>query len=260
MSSNKSKVLLILVDGMRPDAIQDLPEAKKMMEESSATMRASTVMPSVTLPCHMSLFHSVDPGRHGITTNLYMPQVRPVNGLCEVLQKQGKKSAFFYDWAELRDLARPGSLEFSFFWKGGAVGGDEANNRSTSAAIWYLNQRDVDFAFLYLGYADEVGHKYGFMSPEYRRALENSWENIDRIRRSLSGTYTVIVTADHGGHERMHGTDLPEDMTIPVIAWGEAFEPGSDLGNVNIKDIAPTIAQLLGVEPDEEWEGVCFVT
>ena len=46
---------------------------------------AQTVMPSVTLPCHMSLFHSVAPDRHGILTNTYTPQVRPINGICEQL-------------------------------------------------------------------------------------------------------------------------------------------------------------------------------
>lgn len=64
------KTLLILCHGMRPDSIENSP-----------------------LPCHMSLFHSVDPGRHGITTNIYMPQVRPVMGLCEVLNQSGKKCA-----------------------------------------------------------------------------------------------------------------------------------------------------------------------
>lgn len=58
------KVLLALLDGMRPDSITNVPEAQ-------------TVFPSVTLPCHISLFHSVDPDRHGITTNTYTPQVRP---------------------------------------------------------------------------------------------------------------------------------------------------------------------------------------
>ncbi len=254
------RVLLILVDGMRPDAILDIPQAEKMMEESAYTLEATTVMPSVTLPCHMSLFHSVDPGRHGITTNLYMPQVRPVKGLCEVLKSHGRKCAFFYDWEELRDLTRPGSLDFSFFWKGGAVGGDVANCRTTEAAIKYLNEIETDFAFLYLGYADETGHKYGFMSREYKKALENSWENIERIRQTLPEDYAVLVTADHGGHDRMHGTAMPEDMTIPIFICGKEIPPGNRLGNLNIKDIAPTIAELLGVEPDEEWEGKSFLS
>jgi predicted esterase len=77
---------------------------------SSHALDAQTVMPSVTLPCHMSLFHSVDPGRHGITTNTYLPQVRPVTGLVDQLDAFGKKCAFFYTWEELRDLSRPDHL------------------------------------------------------------------------------------------------------------------------------------------------------
>lgn len=88
------KTLLILVDGMRPEALEGVPEAGEMMRQSACALDAVTVMPSVTLPCHMSLFHSVDPGRHGTTTNTYAPQVRPVNGLCEVLVRAGKKCAF----------------------------------------------------------------------------------------------------------------------------------------------------------------------
>ena len=85
------RVLLILVDGMRPDALKNLATAQEFAQKSIYTMEARTVFPSVTLPCHMSLFHSVDPWRHGITTNVYTPQVRPVKGLCEVL-RENKKS------------------------------------------------------------------------------------------------------------------------------------------------------------------------
>ena len=55
--------------------------------------------------------------------------------------------------------------------------------------------------------------------------------------------------------ENLHGTDLPEDMTIPIIINGENFEAGKVLKNVNIKDIAPTVTKLLDAEPDDEWEG-----
>ena len=55
------KVLLILVDGMRPDAVVQNKIAGKFLEESTFSLNAATVFPPVTLPCHMSLFHSVDP-------------------------------------------------------------------------------------------------------------------------------------------------------------------------------------------------------
>lgn len=73
--------------------------------------------------------------------------------------------------------------------------------------------------------------------------------------KTLPEDYTVIVTADHGGHGRGHGSDMPEDMTIPVILHGADFVPGEVLENVSIKDLAPTIAELLDTEPAEEWEG-----
>ena len=82
------KVVLILVDGMRPEslALCGNPFVKEMEAHSTYTLKGTTVMPSVTLPCHMSLFHSVAPQRHGILTNTYVPQVRPIRGICEVMK------------------------------------------------------------------------------------------------------------------------------------------------------------------------------
>lgn len=253
------RTLLILVDGMRPDALKNLDTAQDIIQKSAYTMDAKTVMPSVTLPCHMSLFHSVDPSRHGTTTNTYAPQVRPIKGLCEILRENRKKSAFFYNWEELRDLYRPGSVVFSYFCKGGEIGYDKANDMISAAAIDYLNKNHTDFAFLYLGYPDSAGHNHGWMSDEYMEAMENSWKNIRNVMRSLPEDYTVIITADHGGHDRTHGTELPEDMTIPIIIYGKNFAPGEISNHANIKDIAPTITKLLDVEADEEWEGKSMI-
>lgn len=252
------KVLMILVDGMRPDAMIELSAAKSMLAASSYSMTARTVMPSVTLPCHMSLFHSVEPSRHGTTTNTYAPQVRPVAGLCEVLAGNEKRCAFFYDWAQLRDLTRPGSLEISCFAKGETLGYAEADRMMTDAAISCIARETPDFAFLYLGNPDEVGHRYGWMSENYLAAVRGAWEQIERVLRDLPDEYAVIILADHGGHDRIHGTELPEDMTIPVMLRGSPFAAGRMLENVSILDIAPTVAKLLGVSADREWEGRCL--
>ena len=111
------QVILFLVDGMRPDGLQqaDTPILDRLIATGSSTMRARTVMPSVTLPCHMSLFHSVGPDRHGITTNTWMPQVRPIPGLTDAIHAAGKRTAAFFNWEELRDLSRPGSLDNIYF-------------------------------------------------------------------------------------------------------------------------------------------------
>ena len=74
------KVLLILIDGMRPDAMVQIPAAKKVMEKAAYKLEGRTVYPSCTLPCHMSLFYSRPPLTHGVTSNTYTARVRLKNG------------------------------------------------------------------------------------------------------------------------------------------------------------------------------------
>ncbi|MBQ6267253.1 MAG: alkaline phosphatase family protein [Clostridia bacterium] len=250
------KVLLILVDGMRPDALTACghPFAKQMLETGRCFLQAQTVMPSVTLPCHMSLFHSVTPDRHGILTNTYVPQVRPVRGLCETLRAAGKTCAMFYNWEELKDLSRPDALTFGCYVSGHVYGYEEANPRLTAIAKAYLTADAPDFAFVYLGWSDAAGHKDGWMSEDYLRAVRGSWDCIAQLCDGLSEDYLVIVTADHGGHARSHGSDLPEDMTIPILCSNAELSAGKPAGG-SILDLAPTVCAVLGVAPDAEWEG-----
>ena len=255
------KVVLILVDGMRPDAIADLPKFREIAKRGACTMTGTTVMPSITLPCHMSLFHSVDPSRHGTTTNTHAPQVRPINGLFDVLTASKKWCAMYYTCHQLRDLARPGSLIVSSFHRGKILGYDKVSRIVTQELIRDMNDEEmpISFAFIYLGHPDEAGHASGWMNEEYMDAIHNAWGYIDNILDNLPQDCTVFITADHGGHDRTHGTDLPDDMPIPMVAIGPDFVPGSSLDGANIKDIAPTVAKLLGVEPDDDWEGKSLV-
>ena len=250
------KVILVLVDGMRPDGLLQCghPFVKKLTEIGTCFFSAQTVMPSVTLPCHMSLFHSVDPDRHGILSNTYVPQVRPIEGLVDRLDNHGKKCAFFYNWEELRDLSRPDHLHTSLL-----ISEHKAENtdaKLTDAAIRYIQDETPDFLFLYLGETDELGgHDNGWMSEIYLQVVNNAVDCTARLYESLPAEYTLILTADHGGHGRGHGSDAPEDMTIPICCVGPRFKAGVSLPGGSIKDIAVTVADLLGVNKVREWEG-----
>lgn len=253
------KTILILVDGMRPDALENVESAQSIIKKSTYTMNAQTVFPSVTLPCLISLFHSVEPMRHGTTTNVYMPQVRPIRGLCEVLKGAGKECAIFYDWEEVRDVSRPNSIAHAAFYAGKRIGYIETGSKLADELIDYAKNYKMDFAFLHLACTDWTGHRFGWLSDEYMSAMQSSWNNIEKIISELGDEYTYIITADHGGHDRTHGSEMPEDMTIPVMLCGENFEKGKEIENVKLIDIAPTIAKLIGAEPDEEWEGTALV-
>lgn len=254
------KLVLILVDGMRPDALAACgnPYGPQLLAESLSTLHGRTVFPSVTLPCHMSLFHSVDPERHGITTNIYTPQVRPVEGLVERLDSAGKRCAFFYTWEELRDLCRPDHLAQSCCIS--QHKNSDTDKAITQAAISYIQKERPDFLFLYLGETDEVGgHAKGWMSETYLDRVSNALDCVKKVRQEIPAEYNLILLADHGGHGRGHGSDCPEDMTIPLILNGPAIEPGELGEGVSIKDVAPTVASLLEVAPSKDWEGRALV-
>ena len=258
MGIMNNKTILILSDGMRPDAViqSGHPVVKRFLEESYYSMTARTVMPSVTLPCHMSLFHSVPPDRHGILTNTYFQMVRPINGIMEVLREARKNCGVFYMWEELRDLWQPDSIAYSGYISG-HIYREKAAPRLTEECIRYIKEFEPDFVFLYFAETDAMGHGSGWMGEKYMYALERAWSMIGQVDDAIDG-YNIIVTADHGGHERNHGTDLPEDMTIPIFIKGEGIAPGQFDGG-SILDIAPTIAKLCGVMPDPEWEGKSLI-
>ena len=111
------RVILFVLDGLRPDGLQQAstPHVDRLISQGASTYTARTVMPSSTLPCHTSMFRGVTPQRHGILTNTWVPQVRPVPSLVDVLHQAGKRTAFFYNWEQLRDLADPGSLDRSYY-------------------------------------------------------------------------------------------------------------------------------------------------
>ena len=250
------KVILISIDGMRPDGFLSCgnPFIEKMMSMASYTLKGKTVFPSVTLPCHMSMFHSVPPERHGITTNLYIPFARPLNGLFERIKYARKVSAMYYGWEPLRDVARPESLKFSAYLN--AYMEDNTDASLTDMALERIRKSKPDFVFLYMVETDEKGgHDHGWMTKEYLDCISGAIDNVRRVWEEFGDEYTIVVTADHGGHDRAHGTAMPEDMTIPMFFIGKRFEAGKQLEDISILDIAPTIADVMSVRPEEEWEG-----
>jgi predicted AlkP superfamily pyrophosphatase or phosphodiesterase len=251
------RTILVMIDGLRPDAIAaaHTPTLHTIIERGASTLRARSVMPSITLPCHTSIFHSVPPTRHGITDNVWTPMARPVRGLVEVANYQDKRCAFFTNWEELRDISRPGSLTLSFM-ANTAYDLDHGDRIVTDVAVRHL--ADHDFSFIYLGTVDSAGHFFGWMSDGYLQQVERADAELARIVDALPADSALIVHSDHGGHDRFHGTDLPEDMTIPWMIMGAGIKQGHTIiSEVTLLDTAPTAAHLLGLRVPKEWEGAC---
>ena len=253
--------VLIVIDGLRPEAIEPArtPTLCRLMARGASTLRARTVMPSITLPCIASMFLGTDPSRHGVTSNTWPAPSPAFPSLIDLVRKAGKPAMSFYNWEPLRDLSRPGGLNVSFFVDTSHdLGGDAEVAR---AAADRLGRQTFGFAFVYLGCTDTAGHSHGWMSPTYlqetARADAGVAAILDALRATgrLDGT-AILVAIDHGGHDKTHGDDRPESMTVPWMLTSPGIPAGRRIdGPVSIIDTAPTLAALLGVETPTTWTG-----
>jgi predicted AlkP superfamily pyrophosphatase or phosphodiesterase len=258
------RVILFVVDGMRPDGMlqAQAPTMQRMAAEGAAALAAQTVMPAITLPCHVSMFHGLPPSLHGVTTNAWEPfPDGPVPGIVEVVRDARKQAAFFYTWEQLRDLTRPGSLAYSHFLDIYYPSAENIDLAIARLAADYLVSARPDFTFIYLGLTDEIGHRYGWMSPEYLQAISVADQAMAHVFARLEKAGMLegsacLLMADHGGHGHGHGDDCAEDINIPWIITGPGIRRGAALPDtVKIYDTAPTIAALLGLPIPQEWQG-----
>lgn len=258
-ASKEPKVILILVDGMRPDGFEQCGNSfvEELKKNSVYTLNAKTVFPSVTLPCHFSLFYGVSPEKHKIFTNTYAPQDVYLEGLFERINMVSKKSCMYYSWEPLRELSHLKSITSSEYVN--ISNFKDVDSIVTERAIKGIKEINPDFAFVYLGMTDAVGHKMGWMEENYLNCVSDAIDDVKKIVDATKGEYTIVLTADHGGHSTSHGTNMDEDMTIPLIIYGGDVEKGELQGDVSILDIAPTIADILGIKPSTEWEGKSLI-
>jgi phosphopentomutase len=177
-----------------------------------------------------------------------------VPGLVDVARGAGKRCAFFYNWEPLRNLSQPGSLAFTYFRDN--VQQRDGDDDVSAQALRLLPVDRPDFAFVYHGTTDEVGHDHGWMSPEYLAQLKRVDGLVGKLMDSLQPEDHLLVQADHGGQERNHGTDTPLDMTIPWMIMGPKIKAGHEIeAPVSLLDTAPTLARLLGLAAHDHWEG-----
>jgi arylsulfatase A-like enzyme len=263
-ASLTGNVVVVSVDGLRPDAINAFraPTLQRLIREGSYSLSASTIDPSTTLPSHTSMLTGQPPERHGVLWNNVTSAERDrieMPNIFSVARQHGYSTAAFFSKAKFQPLQLPGTLDYSQapagWW------GRWSSARTMRDVERYLASAKPNVLFVHMTDPDAAGHSAGWMSPSYGRAVTATDASLDRLL-TLAGTvygagnFSVIVTADHGGHGTGHGSRDPKDVTIPWIAWGKGVRPGV-LADTTIKtmDTAATVLWLLGVPKPADWAG-----
>ncbi|HEX7048961.1 MAG TPA: ectonucleotide pyrophosphatase/phosphodiesterase [Longimicrobiales bacterium] len=257
-------VIIVSIDGLRPDAIAEYgaETLQRLMREGAYSLEAETIYPSKTLPSHTSMLTGVPPSVHGVEWNSRQTDEHGIVGVptvFEVAKAHGYHTAAFFSKAKFRHLLRPGSLDY---WQAPASNlGHRMATWTVPAAIRYIEHERPNLIFVHIGEPDYAGHTIGWMSFVYGWAVRRADAAVEALVEAADdaygrGKYTLLVTADHGGHGRDHGSRDPRDMTIPWILWGEGVRAGTRLpAGIHTMDTAATALRLLGIEPPAEWTG-----
>ena len=257
-------VVVVSIDGLRPDAITEYgaPTLQRLMREGSYTLSASTIHPSKTLPSHTSMLTGQPPERHGVLWNnvatAHTDSVELPN-IFSVARAHGYSTAAFFSKAKFQPLQLEGTLDYS--QAPGGLYGRWSSERTLGDIARYLEGARPNVLFVHLTDPDAAGHRAGWMTPEYGRAVLAADRAVDELialanRAYGPGNFSVIVTADHGGHGTNHGSADPRDVTIPWIAWGKGVKPGAlPASTVRTMDTAATVLWLLAVNGPADWAG-----
>ena len=258
-------VVLVSIDGLRPDAIAAFkaPTLTKLIAEGSYTLSAKTILPSKTLPSHTSMLTGEPPDRHGVLWNVAIKDQPGTLGIPTIFgaaRSRGYRTAAFFSKSKFSHLQVPGTLDYS--QSPGGWFGKWSSATTLDDVEKHLSSVSPNLLFVHLTDPDVAGHSHGWMSQEYGRGVLRADAALERLLKVANnaygaGEYTLIVTADHGGRGRDHGSDHPHDVTIPWIAWGRGVMPGEITASpVHTMDTASTVLFLLGVEKPESWAGI----
>lgn len=251
-------VVVISIDGLRPDALTatDTPTLDKLRENGAYSPSAQTVVPSVTLIGHASMVSGMTPARHGIDWNSHDPNRGFVNGptMFSAAHEAGLTTALIAGKPKLEHLAIPGSLD-TYLYAGAT------DDRVMAQALKVVEAGLPHLLLIHLPDIDSIGHSSGWMSGQQLAALSHADTLIGSLIAALEAQERMphtllIITSDHGGSGRNHGSDSPEDTTIPWLVAGPGVMPGLTLtGQINVYDTAATALYALDIPIPDNWEG-----
>lgn len=247
--------MLVSIDGLAPWVLSgtETPTLDRLAREGTVAARAETIVPSLTLPSHTSMISGVGPEQHGVLWNRWEPLGRlsvetvfthcaRAKLRCGLFAAKPKFVHFALDEPGVESYARDVSAEAVF-----------------ERALDYVDEAEPHFVMIHLAEVDAAGHRYGWGSELQRAAIRQVDEALedflDELLDEHAGRVTLIVTADHGGEGRSHGSDTARDVAIPWIAWGDRVPAGGRIERVRTVDTAATVLSLLGLPVPAEWLG-----
>lgn len=249
-------VLLVSFDGMRSDAIgaTETPVLDRLIRTGSYQANGFAELPPVTLPNHSSMVTGLSVLHHGVFLNTTLPDRISSTTIFDVAKEAGMGIGFFVTKGKLTFLCPDETATVI------KVVGDV--DLIADELIKAVAENDLHLVFLHFGEPDGAGHTHGWMSEPYLEQVTRDDAALGRVldaygEKGLLDQLLVLVTADHGGHDKTHWMNTPEDRHVPFIFNGPTIAAGRTLYEPRRPmDVAATALDYLGLPLDIARDGV----
>ncbi|WP_083942942.1 alkaline phosphatase family protein [Sphingomonas soli] len=224
-AADRRPVLLISIDGMRPDAVLEadkyglkIPVLRRFLKEGSHAQEVLNVNPTVTNPNHTTLVTGVLPAEHGIVNNRpFAPLAKLPKGfgsysqikaptLWGAAKKAGLTTASIF-WPVTRDAA---DIDFNLM-----EGSDEDDAKIAADAVALIEQKRPDFLTLHFVTFDHKEHEFGPFTPEAHASLERIDTAVGQViaaQRKAHPNTVIVIASDHGFFTVTHQVNLNAAM------------------------------------------------
>jgi len=205
-------VLVLSIDALHPAALSEKtsPTLHAMMRSGRYTLEGRSVDPPKTLIAHTAMLTGLAPEQNDKQDNDWSPGlprvVKPT--LFDDAKRRGYRTAFYYAKPKLGYLVSGAVDEHG-------LAPDDCIDKVS--AFFLKNGRRM--AVLHVSGLEYAGADSGWLSPAYLEELTHIDTALAPLLEQVRqrGAYAIVVTSDHGGHERQHGTHDPEDFKLPLI-------------------------------------------
>ena len=252
-------VVLVSLDGIAPRFVtpERMPHLCSLARSGGACFSARTVDPPWTRVVHASMLLGVTPEAHGLVDNSMSPLSEGVTSVLSVARSAGLTTASANNWKQMDSLIEPQASLHRIFIDSGYDPAEDDLMVDMFTSVWRARRPDV--SFVYLCRTDLAGHDHGWGSEEYLSAMTEIDRTLGRLLAVLGEDTAVVVTTDHGGLGADHSATSDEVMEIFVAVRSDRVTAGSMWTATSTLDVAPTVADLAGLEPDPSWTGSSLI-
>jgi hypothetical protein len=251
------QLVFVLIDGLRYDTAQNAEVMPNLanLRQAGASARMTSHAPSYSQPGYSALLTGAWPdGSDGPAVNLDYADIWSFtqDNLFSAAKRAGLLTGISgYNWFE--KLVPQTAVDLSFY----TPGEDRTADRAVvDAALPWLRSAQANLILVHIDQVDYAGHHEG--GPQDPRWNEAAARADGLLGEMLAGMDlsqdTVLVVSDHGHIQRGgHGGQDADVLVEPFVLAGAGVRPGI-YPDVQMVDVAPTLAALLGTNiPASSW-------